>query len=175
MYCIYCIFPIDTIDYVNTYWSLERGHEHFGPARAIAHPEHGIRGAHPAISSFQSDASVVFHQTHQMNQLGISCIPVVLTPFFWCPRCPPCPRHSIGRWHHQVMAAEPIPPEIGIVDLNTVVYVDWDNTPCCSAWDGNFDRNFGEMWCDWHGEARIFEDPLCALPRHPTSCVGCSE
>jgi hypothetical protein len=43
------------------------------------------------------------------------------------------------------MAAEPIPPEIGIVDLNTVVYVDWDNTPCCSAWDGNFDRNFGEM------------------------------
>lgn len=38
-------------------------------------------------------------------------------------------RLPIQNMEFQVMAAEPIPPEIGIVDLNTVVYVDWDNTP----------------------------------------------
>lgn len=29
----------------------------------------------------------------------------------------------------QVMAAHPSPPEVGIVDSNTMVYVDWDSTP----------------------------------------------
>mmetsp|Transcript_89878 Transcript_89878/g.159915 ORF Transcript_89878/g.159915 Transcript_89878/m.159915 type:complete len:447 (+) Transcript_89878:91-1431(+) len=29
----------------------------------------------------------------------------------------------------QVMAAEPSPPEIGIIDSNTMVYVNWDSTP----------------------------------------------
>jgi len=29
----------------------------------------------------------------------------------------------------QVMAAEPSPPDMGIIDANTVVYVDWDETP----------------------------------------------
>jgi hypothetical protein len=29
----------------------------------------------------------------------------------------------------QVMAAEPSPPEIGLVDTNTMVFVDWDSTP----------------------------------------------
>eukprot|EP00438_Fugacium_kawagutii_P035424 Skav206959 [mRNA] locus=scaffold255:59190:73705:- [translate_table: standard] len=38
-------------------------------------------------------------------------------------------RLPIQNMEFEVMAAEPIPPEIGIVDLNTVVYVDWDNTP----------------------------------------------
>lgn len=29
----------------------------------------------------------------------------------------------------QVMAAEPAPPDIGIIDANTMVFVDWDSTP----------------------------------------------
>ncbi|CAE7214865.1 ATL36 [Symbiodinium sp. CCMP2592] len=36
---------------------------------------------------------------------------------------------QINGMEFQVMAAEPVPPEIGIVDLSTVVFVDWDNTP----------------------------------------------
>jgi len=36
---------------------------------------------------------------------------------------------TIADMEFQVMAAEPAPPEIGIVDMNTVVFVDWDNTP----------------------------------------------
>ncbi|CAJ1456608.1 unnamed protein product [Effrenium voratum] len=36
---------------------------------------------------------------------------------------------QIADMEFQVVAAEPTPPEIGIVDLSTVVFVDWDNTP----------------------------------------------
>ncbi|CAE7685973.1 unnamed protein product [Symbiodinium pilosum] len=36
---------------------------------------------------------------------------------------------QINGMEFQVMAAEPVPPEIGIVDMSTVVFVDWDNTP----------------------------------------------
>jgi len=35
----------------------------------------------------------------------------------------------IGDLEFQVMAAEPSPPEIGIIDSNTMVFVDWDSTP----------------------------------------------
>eukprot|EP00434_Breviolum_minutum_P005576 symbB.v1.2.004918.t1/scaffold263.1/size248082/19 len=38
-------------------------------------------------------------------------------------------RLPIQNMEFEVMAAEPVPPEIGIVDLNTVVFVDWDSTP----------------------------------------------
>ena len=113
---MYCIFPYISHWYnrlyVNTYWSLERGHEHFGPARAIAHPEHGIRGARAGdfFIDIQSDASR-WHQTisNTSDELGISCIPVLnlvntffFKCFFGCPRCPR-PLVHLVHWVHWSM------------------------------------------------------------------------
>lgn len=36
---------------------------------------------------------------------------------------------KINGLEFQVMAAEPTPPDLGIIDTNTMVFVDWDSTP----------------------------------------------
>eukprot|EP00913_Durusdinium_trenchii_P003089 g2854.t1 len=68
----------------------------------------------------------------------------------------------------QVMAAEPVPPEIGLVDLNTVVFVDWDSTPEFSKI--HFGVQFKVVCCEPRGPARIGKNTtiFCEGVLHPS-------